>query len=150
MVELNSTNFDFVRNCLDDIVGRLEDYLDAHTDEDVDYQEIGLEITEAENDNRAWYYDEADLKREVTNNFWFLKQFCNDFIDTEYMRWNAISETEIWHCALKIELYDFLLRRLFEEIDYDEKKSVLWDVDYIRSYIENYLSDSTIRIWFNS
>lgn len=150
MVELNITNLDFIRECLDDIVDRLEGYLDAHADEDVDYQEITLEITEAENANGSWYCNEADLKREVVNNFWFFKEFCDDFIDTEYLRWNAISETEVWHCAVMIELYEFLLQKLLKEVDYDEEKSVSWDIDYIRDYVEKYLSDSTIRIWFNS
>jgi hypothetical protein len=150
MVELDITNLDFVWECLDDIVDRLEDYLDAHVDEDVDYQEIGLEITEAENANGSWYCNEADLKREVTNQFWFFKEFCNDFCEIEYLRWNAVFETEVWHCAVMIELYDFLLRKLIEEIDYDEKKSSLWDIDYIRNYVKNYLAYSTIRIWFNS
>ena len=151
MVELNVTNLDFIRECLDDIIDRLEGYLDTHADEDIDYQEIGLEITETENVNGSWYYDRADLKREVTNQFWFFKEFCNDFLDKEYMGWrDAVWETEIWHCVVMIELYNVLLQKLLKEIDYDEEKSVSWDIDYIRDYVEKYLSDSTIRIWFNS
>lgn len=143
-MRLDKEDLRFIHRCLWDITARLRDY--SFTDGEMEAGDVVFYITEKENKDGSWFCDLSTSLEMIGEDFSFIYNFCNNYVEPDLMRYqNIFEDPERFYAFFMIELYDFLLSQVTSELNLDcitEK-----DIPVIADYIDH-LGFDYPNMWF--